>query len=113
MTEREMTKERALFILHQRCKNNTEAKEALEFLEKSVTQKYGEWKVTPMSKIAYCSICDELIKDVPASVVTQFEFCPKCGHRMVGPQGSENKTESEDASIEFYDLEGYVGSSKK
>ena len=34
-----MTTERALFILHQRCKNNTEAKEALEFLKKSVTQK--------------------------------------------------------------------------
>ena len=34
-----MTKERALFILHQRCKNNTEAEKALEFLKKSVTQK--------------------------------------------------------------------------
>ena len=32
-----MTTERALFILHQRCKNNTETKEALEFLKKSVT----------------------------------------------------------------------------
>ena len=48
----------------------------------SVTQKYGEWKVTPMSKIAYCSICDELIKDVPASIVTQFEFCTHCGAKM-------------------------------
>lgn len=37
-----MTKERALFILHQRCKNNTEAKEALEFLKKSVAQKSDE-----------------------------------------------------------------------
>lgn len=57
----------------------------------SVTQKSGKWKVTPMSKIAYCSICDELIKDIPSSIVTQFKYCPNCGCRMVEPQESEDK----------------------
>ncbi len=37
-----MTKEKALFILYQRCKNNPEAEEALDFLKKSVTQKSTE-----------------------------------------------------------------------
>ena len=52
----------------------------------SVSQKVGKWKVTPMSKISYCSICDELIKNIPSSIVTQFKYCPNCGAKMAVPQ---------------------------
>ncbi len=47
-----------------------------------VTQKPGKWSITPMSRIAYCSKCNYLFKDIPASIVTQFKFCPKCGWRI-------------------------------
>ena len=45
-------------------------------------QKSGEWIITPMSNIAYCSECDYLFKDVPASMVEHFKHCPNCGTKM-------------------------------
>lgn len=47
-----------------------------------VTQKSGKWLITPMSNIAYCSECDFLFKDIPASIVKHFKHCPNCGCRM-------------------------------
>ena len=52
-------------------------------------QKSGKWLITPMSNIAYCSECDYLFKDIPASVVEHFNYCPNCGCRMVATQESE------------------------
>jgi rubrerythrin len=48
----------------------------------TVTQKSGKWLITPMSNIAYCSECDYLFKDIPASVVEHFKHCPNCGAKM-------------------------------
>lgn len=51
-----------------------------------VTQKSGKWLLTHLSNMAYCSECDYLFKDIPASIVKQFDFCPKCGCRMRGAE---------------------------
>lgn len=48
----------------------------------SVTQQMGKWKITPMSQIVYCSKCDKLVKNIPASIVCSFKFCPSCGCKM-------------------------------
>lgn len=44
--------------------------------------KTGKWLITPMSHIAYCSECDHLFKDIPASVVKYFKYCPNCNVKM-------------------------------
>ena len=48
----------------------------------SVTHKSGKWLITPMSNIVYCSECDYLFKDIPASIVEHFKYCPNCGAEM-------------------------------
>ena len=48
----------------------------------SVTQKSGKWIITHLSNMAYCSECDYLFKDIPASVVEHFKYCPNCGVKM-------------------------------
>lgn len=45
-------------------------------------EKVGKWLTTCLSNIAYCSECDNLFRDIPASIVKQFKYCPMCGHRM-------------------------------
>ena len=45
-------------------------------------QKSGKWIITHLSNMAYCSECDYLFKDIPASIVEQFKYCPNCGARM-------------------------------
>ena len=95
-----MTKERALFILHQRCKNNTEAEEALEFLKKSVTQKSidcanAEHDVdgclgysTDIGGYSYCETCLECPK---ASINNrdkekiEHDPCKTCGYEEGSP----------------------------
>ena len=56
----------------------------INFIEKlpPVTQRSGKWLITPMSHIAYCSECDYLFKNIPASIVKQFKYCPNCGMKM-------------------------------
>ena len=81
-----MTKERALFILHQRCKNNTEAEEVLEFLKKSVTQKSGHWikKEDDTCWWYVCSECEqEPLKNRWNDDDVLSTFCPNCGAKMV------------------------------
>ena len=48
----------------------------------SITQKSGKWLLTHLSNMAYCSECDYLFKDIPASMVEQFKYCPNCGAKM-------------------------------
>ena len=48
----------------------------------SVTQKSGKWIITHLSNMAYCSECDYLFKDIPASMVEHFKHCPNCGAKM-------------------------------
>lgn len=52
-------------------------------------EKTGHWIITSLSNMAYCSECDYLFRDVPASIVKHFKYCPNCGIRMVEPQESE------------------------
>lgn len=52
-------------------------------------QKSGKWLITHLSNMAYCSECDYLFKDIPASVVEHFKYCPDCGCRMVATQERE------------------------
>lgn len=52
-----------------------------------VTQRSGKWLITPMSHMPYCSACDYIFKDIPASIVEHFKYCPNCNARMFEPQG--------------------------
>ena len=52
-------------------------------------QKSGKWLITHLSNMAYCSECDYLFKDIPASVFEHFKYCPNCGAKMDEPQESE------------------------
>ena len=45
-------------------------------------QKSGKWILTHLSNMAYCSECDYLFKDIPASIVEHFKHCPNCGAKM-------------------------------
>lgn len=54
-----------------------------------VMQKSGKWLITHLSNMAYCSECDYLFKDIPASIVEHFKYCPNCSKRIVEPQESE------------------------
>ena len=45
-------------------------------------EKTGHWIITSMSNMAYCSECDYLFRDVSASIVKHFKFCPNCGAKM-------------------------------
>lgn len=51
--------------------------------------KTGKWLITPMSHIAYCSECDHLFKDIPASVVRYFKYCPNCKVKMIESEDEE------------------------
>ena len=86
-----MTTERALFILHQRCKDNTEAKEALEFLKKNITMtemaepsRKGHWIVLSSTDM-YCSECNEV-----EELNTKRKYCSWCGADMRGDTDADS-----------------------